>query len=76
MVHMVIMVWLLIQYRSLLDSGKQYDTRVAIGPMIMMKFVCKLTKELNIPTIVSVNPIMVDGTGMCGACQTYCWRRS
>ncbi|MCR5626970.1 MAG: NAD-binding oxidoreductase, partial [Lachnospiraceae bacterium] len=39
------------------------------GPMIMMKFVCKLTKELGIPTIVSMNPIMVDGTGMCGACR-------
>ena len=42
---------------------------VAIGPMIMMKFVAKLTKELGIPTIVSMNPIMVDGTGMCGACR-------
>lgn len=42
---------------------------VAIGPMIMMKFVALLTKELNIPTIVSMNPIMVDGTGMCGACR-------
>ncbi|MEG0404576.1 MAG: hypothetical protein RR571_09345, partial [Anaerorhabdus sp.] len=40
-----------------------------IGPMIMMKFVALLTKELNIPTIVSLNPIMVDGTGMCGACR-------
>lgn len=55
--------------QKLVDSGKQYDICVAIGPMIMMKFVCKLTKELNIPTIVSVNPIMVDGTGMCGACR-------
>ncbi len=51
------------------NQGKQYDVCVAIGPMIMMKFVCKLTKELNIPTIVSMNPIMVDGTGMCGACR-------
>lgn len=50
-------------------EGKQYDHCVAIGPMIMMKFVCKLTKELGIPTIVSMNPIMVDGTGMCGACR-------
>ncbi|MCI8949283.1 MAG: sulfide/dihydroorotate dehydrogenase-like FAD/NAD-binding protein [Lachnospiraceae bacterium] len=49
-------------------QGKHYDVCVAIGPMIMMKFVCKLTKELNLPTIVSMNPIMVDGTGMCGAC--------
>lgn len=50
-------------------QGKKYDVCVAIGPMIMMKFVCKLTKELNLPTIVSMNPIMVDGTGMCGACR-------
>ena len=51
------------------NQGKQYDVCVAIGPMIMMKFVCKLTKELNIPTIVSMNPIMVDGTCMCRACR-------
>lgn len=51
------------------NQGKHYDVCVAIGPMIMMKFVCLLTKELNIPTIVSMNPIMVDGTGMCGACR-------
>ena len=51
------------------NQGKKYDVCVAIGPMIMMKFVCKLTKELGIPTIVSMNPIMVDGTGMCGACR-------
>lgn len=50
-------------------EGKQYDVCVAIGPMIMMKFVCLTTKELNIRTIVSMNPIMVDGTGMCGACR-------
>ncbi len=50
-------------------QGKKYDVCVAIGPMIMMKFVCKLTKELGLPTIVSLNPIMVDGTGMCGACR-------
>ena len=50
-------------------QGKKYDVCVAIGPMIMMKFVCKLTKELEIPTIVSMNPVMVDGTGMCGACR-------
>ena len=48
------------------NQGKKYDVCVAIGPMIMMKFVCKLTKELGIPTVVSMNPIMVDGTGMCG----------
>ena len=51
------------------DKGNQYDAVIAIGPMIMMKFVCKLTKELGIPTVVSMNPIMVDGTGMCGACR-------
>jgi len=51
------------------NQGKEYTRVVAIGPMIMMKFVAQLTKELNIPTIVSMNPIMVDGTGMCGACR-------
>lgn len=55
--------------QDLVDEGKQYDVCIAIGPMIMMKFVCKLTKELGIPTVVSLNPIMVDGTGMCGACR-------
>jgi len=50
-------------------DGKHYDLCVAIGPMIMMKFAAMTTKELNIPTIVSLNPIMVDGTGMCGACR-------
>ncbi len=57
------------QLQALVDAGKSFDHCVAIGPMIMMKFVCLLTKELNIPTIVSMNPIMVDGTGMCGACR-------
>lgn len=51
------------------NEGKKYDVCIAIGPMIMMKFVCLLTKELSIPTVVSMNPIMVDGTGMCGACR-------
>ncbi|MGI6010930.1 MAG: sulfide/dihydroorotate dehydrogenase-like FAD/NAD-binding protein [Ruminococcus sp.] len=51
------------------NQKKEYDVVVAIGPMIMMKFVCLLTKELGIHTIVSMNPIMVDGTGMCGACR-------
>ena len=55
--------------KDLVDEGKHYDVCIAIGPMIMMKFVCKMTEELNIPTIVSLNPIMVDGTGMCGACR-------
>ena len=50
-------------------QGKKYDHAVVIGPMIMMKFTSMLTKELEIPTIVSLNPIMVDGTGMCGACR-------
>ncbi len=54
---------------DLYAEGKKYDLCVAIGPMIMMKFVCKLTKELGLKTIVSMNPIMVDGTGMCGACR-------
>ena len=57
------------QLQELWDPGVRYDHCVAIGPMIMMKFVCKLTKELGIPTVVSMNPIMVDGTGMCGACR-------
>lgn len=57
------------QLQALVDEGKQYDLCIAIGPMIMMKFVCLLTKELGIPTVVSMNPIMVDGTGMCGACR-------
>lgn len=57
------------QLQALIDDGKHYDVCVAIGPMIMMKFVCLLTKKLEIPTIVSMNPIMVDGTGMCGACR-------
>lgn len=55
--------------QALYDEGVTYDHCVAIGPMIMMKFVCVLTKELKLPTIVSMNPIMVDGTGMCGACR-------
>lgn len=54
---------------DLVEKGNKYDVCVAIGPMIMMKFVCLLTKKLEIPTIVSMNPIMVDGTGMCGACR-------
>ncbi|MCR5509019.1 MAG: sulfide/dihydroorotate dehydrogenase-like FAD/NAD-binding protein [Lachnospiraceae bacterium] len=51
------------------NEGKKYDVCIAIGPMIMMKFVCLLTKDLDLPTVVSLNPIMVDGTGMCGACR-------
>ncbi|SHE69353.1 sulfide/dihydroorotate dehydrogenase-like FAD/NAD-binding protein [Caloramator proteoclasticus] len=55
--------------KKLFDEGNSYDEVVAIGPMIMMKFVCLLTKEYNIKTTVSLNSIMVDGTGMCGACR-------
>ena len=51
------------------NQGKKYDLVVAIGPMIMMKIDCMTTKKLDLPTIVSMNPIMVDGTGMCGACR-------
>lgn len=57
------------QLEALVGEGKHYDVCVAIGPMIMMKFVTILTKKLEIPTIVSMSPIMVDGTGMCGACR-------
>lgn len=56
--------------KKLIDKEKkEYDLVVAIGPMIMMKFVTKLTKEYNLKTIVSLNTLMVDGTGMCGACR-------
>ena len=52
-----------------IEAGAQYDRVIAIGPVIMMKFVCLLTKQYNIPTVVSMNPIMIDGTGMCGGCR-------
>ena len=52
-----------------IDAGAKYDRVIAIGPVIMMKFVCQLTKEYGIPTVVSMNPIMIDGTGMCGGCR-------
>ena len=55
--------------RQLLESGEQYDEVIAIGPLIMMKFVCQLTREFGVKTVVSMNPIMVDGTGMCGGCR-------
>ena len=55
--------------KSLLDAGEQYDEVIAIGPLAMMKFVCQLTKEYNVKTVVSMNPIMIDGTGMCGGCR-------
>lgn len=54
---------------DLVAEGHHYDVCIAIGPMIMMKFTCLMTKKLGIPTVVSLNPIMVDGTGMCGACR-------
>ena len=54
---------------ELIKSGEQYDEVIAIGPLIMMKFVCKLTKQYGIKTMVSMNPIMIDGTGMCGGCR-------
>ena len=54
---------------ELVADGREYNHCVAIGPLIMMKFVCLTTQKYNIPTIVSMNPIMVDGTGMCGACR-------
>ncbi|MBV7273654.1 sulfide/dihydroorotate dehydrogenase-like FAD/NAD-binding protein [Clostridiaceae bacterium UIB06] len=57
------------QLKELIDAGNKYDVVIAIGPMIMMKFVCKLTKEYNLKTIVSLNTLMVDATGMCGACR-------
>lgn len=55
--------------KELVNSGEKFDQCITMGPPIMMKFVCLLTKELGIPTIVSLNPIMVDGTGMCGGCR-------
>lgn len=55
--------------RALIESGEQYDEVITIGPLPMMKFVCKLTKEYGIPTVASMNPIMIDGTGMCGCCR-------
>ena len=54
---------------DLIKAGEQYDEVIAIGPVIMMKFVCKLTESYGIKTVVSMNPIMIDGTGMCGGCR-------
>lgn len=54
---------------NLIKEGNEYDEVIAIGPLIMMKFVCELTKKYNIKTMVSMNPIMIDGTGMCGGCR-------
>ena len=55
--------------KELIDAGNQYDEIFAIGPMVMMKFVCMTTKPYGIPTTVSMSPIMIDGTGMCGGCR-------
>ena len=55
--------------RTLIEEGNEYDEVICIGPLMMMKFVCALTKEFGVKTIVSMNPIMVDGTGMCGGCR-------
>jgi len=55
--------------KKLIESGEQYDEVITIGPLIMMKFVCLLTKQYGIKTVASMNPIMVDGTGMCGGCR-------
>lgn len=55
--------------RKLIESGEKYDEVITIGPLIMMKFVCGLTKEYGIKTVASMNPIMIDGTGMCGGCR-------
>jgi len=54
---------------ELIASGEQYDEVIAIGPLVMMKFVCLLTKKYGVKTVVSMNPIMIDGTGMCGGCR-------
>lgn len=54
---------------NLIKEGNDYDEVIAIGPLIMMKFVCQLTKKYNVKTVVSMNPIMIDGTGMCGGCR-------
>ncbi len=54
---------------NLLNSNEKYDEIITIGPLIMMKFVCEITKKYNVKTTVSMNPIMIDGTGMCGGCR-------
>ncbi|MCI8405012.1 MAG: sulfide/dihydroorotate dehydrogenase-like FAD/NAD-binding protein [Clostridia bacterium] len=52
-----------------IEAGEKFDEVIAIGPLVMMKFVCKLTEKYDIPTTVSMNPVMIDGTGMCGGCR-------
>lgn len=55
--------------KELIQKGEKFDKVIAIGPLVMMRAVSSLTKEYNIPTIVSMNPVMIDGTGMCGGCR-------
>ncbi|MBR7100920.1 MAG: sulfide/dihydroorotate dehydrogenase-like FAD/NAD-binding protein [Clostridia bacterium] len=55
--------------KALIESGEKYDEVITIGPLVMMKFVCALTKKYEIKTVASMNPIMIDGTGMCGGCR-------
>ena len=55
--------------KKLIESGEQYDEVITIGPLIMMKFVCALTRQYGVKTVASMNPIMIDGTGMCGGCR-------
>ncbi len=55
--------------QTLIESGEEYDEVITIGPLIMMKFVCSLTKKYGIKTVASMNPVMIDGTGMCGGCR-------
>lgn len=55
--------------KKLIEDGNKYDAVIAVGPLVMMKAVCNITKEFGIKTIVSMNPIMIDGTGMCGVCR-------
>ena len=55
--------------KELLEKGERFDEVITIGPLIMMKFVCATTKEYNVKTIASMNPVMIDGTGMCGGCR-------
>ena len=54
---------------KLIQDGNEYDEVIAIGPLVMMKFVCAVTKKYGVKTVVSMNPIMIDGTGMCGGCR-------
>ena len=55
--------------KKLIEGGEEYDQVITIGPLIMMKFVCQLTKEYGVKTVASMNPVMIDGTGMCGGCR-------